>query len=191
MSDAMFSGWGVRTLSTDDRGYNPIGYHIGTIWPHDNAIIALGLARAGFRDEANRITLAQAAAFTGYRRFRRRSQASSAGSAAFRPVPDRLQPQAWATAAPFVFVQAMLGLGPATACYGSTHACRRSAAFPFAACTRSGRSGMSRRSAPRVRSAAPGMSTPRHCRPLARSLPVRQRQAGSSATRSLRLFARS
>ena len=45
MSDAMFSGWGVRTLSTDDRGYNPIGYHIGTIWPHDNAIIALGLAR--------------------------------------------------------------------------------------------------------------------------------------------------
>jgi glycogen debranching enzyme len=112
MSDAMFSGWGVRTLSTDDRGYNPIGYHIGTIWPHDNAIVALGLARAGFRDDANRIALAQleAAAFTGYRLpeafagFERRVSPFPV------PYPTACSPQAWATAAPFVFVQAMLGL---------------------------------------------------------------------------------
>ena len=58
MSDALFSGWGVRTLSTDDAGFNPIGYHLGTVWPHDNSFIAHGLARYGFRDEANRIALA-------------------------------------------------------------------------------------------------------------------------------------
>ena len=112
MSDAMFSGWGVRTLSTDDRGYNPIGYHIGTIWPHDNAIVALGLARAGFRDEANRIALAQleAAAFTGYRLPEAFAGFERWVSRFPVPYPTACSPQAWATAAPFVFVQAMLGL---------------------------------------------------------------------------------
>jgi glycogen debranching enzyme len=112
MSDAMFSGWGVRTLSTDDRGYNPIGYHVGTIWPHDNAIVALGLARGGFRDEANRIALAQleAAAFTGYRLPEAFAGFERSVSRFPVPYPTACSPQAWATAAPFVFVQAMLGL---------------------------------------------------------------------------------
>src|SRR5206468_2796605 len=68
MSDELFSGWGVRTLSTADKGFNPIGYHLGTVWPHDTSIIALGLSRYGFRAEANRITLAllDAAATSGY-----------------------------------------------------------------------------------------------------------------------------
>jgi glycogen debranching enzyme len=112
MSDAMFSGWGVRTLSTDDRGYNPLGYHIGTIWPHDNAILALGLARAGFRDEANRIALAQleAAAFTGYRLPEAFAGFERWVSSFPVPYPTACSPQAWAAAAPFVFVQAMLGL---------------------------------------------------------------------------------
>jgi glycogen debranching enzyme len=112
MSDTMFSGWGVRTLSTDDRGYNPIGYHTGTIWPHDNAIVALGLARAGFRDEANRIALAQleAAAFTGYRLPEAFAGFERWVSRFPVPYPTACSPQAWATAAPFVFVQAMLGL---------------------------------------------------------------------------------
>jgi glycogen debranching enzyme len=112
MSDAMFSGWGVRTLSTDDRGYNPIGYHIGTIWPHDNAIVALGLAHAGFRDEANRIALAQleAAAFTGHRLPEAFAGFERWVSRFPVPYPTACSPQAWATAAPFVFVQAMLGL---------------------------------------------------------------------------------
>jgi glycogen debranching enzyme len=113
MSDALFSGWGVRTLSTEDGGYNPIGYHAGTIWPHDNAIVALGLARAGFRDEANRIALAQleAASFTGFRLpevfagFERRISRFPV------PYPTACSPQAWATGAPFLFVQVMLGLG--------------------------------------------------------------------------------
>ncbi|HEX5799283.1 MAG TPA: glycogen debranching N-terminal domain-containing protein [Gaiellaceae bacterium] len=112
MSDAMFSGWGVRTLSTDDRGYNPLGYHIGTIWPHDNAIVALGLARAGFRDEANRIALAQleAAAFTGNRLPEAFAGFERWVSRFPVPYPTACSPQAWATAAPFVFVQTMLGL---------------------------------------------------------------------------------
>ena len=112
MSDDMFSGWGVRTLSADDRGYNPIGYHIGTIWPHDNSIVALGLARAGFRDEANRISLAQleAAGFTGYRLPEAFAGFERSISRFPVPYPTACSPQAWATAAPFVFVQAMLGL---------------------------------------------------------------------------------
>ena len=112
MSDAMFSGWGVRTLSTEDRGYSPIGYHVGTIWPHDNSIVALGLARAGFRDEANRIALAQleAAAFTGYRLPEAFAGFERSVSHFPVPYPTACSPQAWATAAPFVFVQAMLGL---------------------------------------------------------------------------------
>ena len=53
--DALFSGWGVRTMSADDAGYNPLSYHNGTVWPHDNSLIAAGLARAGRWFEAFRI----------------------------------------------------------------------------------------------------------------------------------------
>jgi glycogen debranching enzyme len=112
MSDRLFSGWGVRTLSTDDHGYNPIGYHVGTIWPHDNSIVALGLARYGFRDEANRIALAQleAATFTGLR-LPEAFAGFERGLGRFPvPYPTACSPQAWATGAPFSYVQAMLGL---------------------------------------------------------------------------------
>ena len=50
----MFSGWGIRTLAARQAGYNPIGYHLGSVWPHDNAICAAGLARYGFHEEARR-----------------------------------------------------------------------------------------------------------------------------------------
>ena len=56
-SDGMFSGWGVRTLSESMRGYNPISYHCGSVWPHDNAICAAGLMRYGFVDEAHQVML--------------------------------------------------------------------------------------------------------------------------------------
>jgi glycogen debranching enzyme len=113
MTDEMFSGWGVRTLSTDSAGFNPIGYHVGTIWPHDNAIIAAGMARGGFREESNRIALAlvEAAsysqgrlpeAFAGFPRVVSRFPV---------PFPTACSPQAWATAAPFFLVSAMLGIG--------------------------------------------------------------------------------
>ena len=56
MSEQMFNGWGVRTLASDMGLYNPVSYHNGSVWPHDNAIIAAGLMRYGFVDEARRIT---------------------------------------------------------------------------------------------------------------------------------------
>ena len=55
MGDALWSGWGVRTMSSDDGAYNPLAYHNGTIWPHDNSLIAWGLARYGRWPEAQRI----------------------------------------------------------------------------------------------------------------------------------------
>jgi glycogen debranching enzyme len=115
MSDEMFSGWGVRTLSTHDRGFNPIGYHLGTVWPHDNALIALGLARYGYREEANRIALAQieAASYTNYRLPEAFSGYARSVSRFPVPYPTACSPQAWATAAPLGFLRAMLGLSAA------------------------------------------------------------------------------
>src|SRR5215510_13423250 len=55
MSPEMFSGWGIRTMATTEGGYNPIEYHNGTVWPHDNSIIAAGLARYGYHEEAGRV----------------------------------------------------------------------------------------------------------------------------------------
>ena len=112
MSDALFSGWGVRTLSTDDEGFNPIGYHRGTVWPHDNSIIAHGLARYGFRDEANRIALAMldAAAFSRYRLPEAFSGYARSRGRFPVPYPTACSPQAWATGAPLLLLRAMLGL---------------------------------------------------------------------------------
>ncbi|MDG4787492.1 glycogen debranching N-terminal domain-containing protein [Micromonospora sp. WMMD1102] len=108
----MFSGWGIRTTSTTDRCYNPIGYHSGTVWPHDNSLIAYGLARYGFREEANRVILGMLAAadfsahrlpeaFAGYDRSYGRKPV---------PYPTACTPQAWASAAPALFVRTLLGL---------------------------------------------------------------------------------
>jgi glycogen debranching enzyme len=111
-SEAMFSGWGVRTLSSDNRGFNPITYHNGTVWPHDNSLIAAGLYRYGFRAEANRIAVAlfDVAGHTDYRLPEvlagyRRSESGF-------PVryPTACSPQAWATAAPFLLLRLMLGV---------------------------------------------------------------------------------
>jgi len=58
LADDMWSGWGIRTLSAEHAGYNPFSYHTGSVWPHDNAIIAGGFAHYGFRDEAARVAKA-------------------------------------------------------------------------------------------------------------------------------------
>jgi glycogen debranching enzyme len=112
MSDDLFSGWGVRTISRADAGYNPIGYHVGTIWPHDNSIVAMGLARYGFRDQANRIALAllEAAAFSDARLPEAFAGFDRSVGRFPVPYPTACSPQAWATGAPFVFVKVMLGL---------------------------------------------------------------------------------
>jgi glycogen debranching enzyme len=112
--EAMWSGWGVRTISWDDLGYNPIGYHVGPVWPHDNSLVAAGLQRYGFREEANRIAVAmfQASEFTEYR-LPEVFAGYSMDEAPF-PVryPTACSPQAWATAAPFLLFRLMLGLEP-------------------------------------------------------------------------------
>jgi glycogen debranching enzyme len=114
MGDKLFSGWGVRTMAEGEGGYNPIGYHLGTVWPHDNSIIAAGLTRYGYRKEAAKIAVGilQAAvffldrlpeAFAGYPR--RLTQF---------PVeyPTACSPQAWATGAPLLLLRSLLGLQP-------------------------------------------------------------------------------
>ena len=97
MSDALYSGWGVRTLSTDDAGYNPIGYHRGTVWPHDNSLIAQGLARYGFRDEANWIALSllHAASFSRHRLPEAFSGYARSVGRFPVPYPTACSPQAW------------------------------------------------------------------------------------------------
>jgi glycogen debranching enzyme len=116
------SGWGIRTLSTLDKGFNPIAYHAGTVWPHDNSLIAAGLARYGYRDEANRIIqgMLDVARYFDYRLPEvfagfQRSQISF-------PVeyPTASSPQAWATGAAMLFVRILLGLEPETGRGGVT-----------------------------------------------------------------------
>jgi glycogen debranching enzyme len=111
---ALFSGWGVRTMAEGERGYNPIRYHNGTVWPHDNSLIAHGLARYGFRKEAARVALATLEAAT---HFRYRLPEVFAGYRRERtefPVeyPTASSPQAWATGTPLLLMRVLLGLEP-------------------------------------------------------------------------------
>jgi glycogen debranching enzyme len=112
MGDELFSGWGVRTMGRREGAYNPIGYHVGTVWPHDTSIIAWGLRRYGYRAEAARLALGmlEAAAFFEYRlpeAFAGYQRAST-----YFPVeyPTACSPQAWATGAPLLLIRALLGL---------------------------------------------------------------------------------
>jgi glycogen debranching enzyme len=114
MGDELWSGWGVRTMATGDAGYNPLTYHNGTIWPHDNSLIALGLARYGFRSEALRIvrSLFSAAASLDYQLpevFGGFARSESSQPIAY---PTATKPQAWAAGAPILLLQILLGLTP-------------------------------------------------------------------------------
>ena len=113
LSPDMFSGWGIRTMSKGAVAYNPMSYHNGSVWPHDNALIAAGLKRYGLTRAANRVatalfdaavqaeTLRLPELFCGFTR-----------RAPNRPVryPVACSPQAWAAGAPFLMLQAMLGI---------------------------------------------------------------------------------
>jgi glycogen debranching enzyme len=114
MSDKLYSGWGIRTMAEGEGAYNPIGYHVGTVWPFDNSFIALGLRRYGYRDEAARVGygILEAArffrgrlpeAFGGYRRERTQFPVE---------YPTACSPQAWSTGAPLLILRALLGLEP-------------------------------------------------------------------------------
>ncbi|MEH1056273.1 glycogen debranching N-terminal domain-containing protein [Micromonospora sp. CPCC 206171] len=110
----LFSGWGVRTLATDQGRYNPVGYHVGTVWPFDNAFIAWGLARYGFREEAGRICEGMLSAS---RYFHGRLPEAFAGyerEVTEYPVqyPTACSPQAWSAGTPLLLLRVMLGLEP-------------------------------------------------------------------------------
>jgi glycogen debranching enzyme len=113
MTGEFFSGWGIRTIAADQPRYNPMSYHNGSIWPHDNALIARGLADHGYKEEAARIFEGLFAAsisidlrrlpelFCGFPR--RRGQGPT-----FYPVA--CSPQAWAAATPLSLLQSCLGI---------------------------------------------------------------------------------
>lgn len=115
MSDGMWSGWGVRTLSAEERAFNPVGYHLGTVWPHDNAFIAAGFRAYGFDHEALRIFdgMVEAALQFRYRQlpelfagFRKQDY----GVPVHYPVA--CHPQAWAAGSFPFLLQTILGLQP-------------------------------------------------------------------------------
>jgi glycogen debranching enzyme len=113
LSPESFSGWGVRTVAAGEARYNPMSYHNGSVWPHDNALIAQGLAHYGLKDGVLRVMsgLYEASAFLDLHRLpelfcgfaRRRGEGPTL-------YPVACSPQAWSAAAPFLLLQACLGL---------------------------------------------------------------------------------
>lgn len=113
MSDEMFSGWGIRTVANSEQRYNPMSYHNGSIWPHDNAIVAAGLAEYGHRNEAARVlsSLFDAALHMNLLRlpelFCGFPRQSGQGPTLY---PVACSPQAWASGAIFMLLEAVLGM---------------------------------------------------------------------------------
>ena len=107
-----FSGWGIRTVAMSAVRYNPISYHNGSVWPHDNALIALGLARYGQKEAALRIFsgLFDAVSYWDPRRLPELFCGFSRRHTAPTMYPVACSPQAWASASVFALVQASLGL---------------------------------------------------------------------------------
>ena len=114
LGERLFSGWGVRTMAEGDAGYNPIGYHVGTVWPHDNSLIAWGLRRCGYRKEAAQLALAMLEAATAFHGRLPEAFAGYPRALTGWPVeyPTACSPQAWATAAPLLLCRTLLGLEP-------------------------------------------------------------------------------
>jgi len=113
LSEDSFSGWGIRTLAKSELRYNPMSYHNGSVWPHDNAMIAMGLARYGFKEHALKILIGlfDASIYMDLHRlpelycgFQRRD---GQGPTLY---PVACAPQAWASATPFLLLQTCLGL---------------------------------------------------------------------------------
>jgi glycogen debranching enzyme len=112
-SPEMFSGWGIRTLAVGEHRYNPMSYHNGSIWPHDNAIVATGLAQCGHKDRAARVlgALFDATLFMRLHRlpelFCGFAREPGQGPTLY---PVACSPQAWASGAVFMLLQAVIGL---------------------------------------------------------------------------------
>jgi glycogen debranching enzyme len=116
-SSEMYSGWGVRTLAEGSPRFNPVSYHNGSVWPHDNALIALGLSRYGLHDHVKRLAQSQLEAaalapdarlpelFAGFKR----EIVTGLPASPPVPYPAACHPQAWDAAAPFAYLWAATG----------------------------------------------------------------------------------
>jgi glycogen debranching enzyme len=115
MDPDMFTGWGVRTLASSMSAYNPMSYHNGSVWPHDNAIIAAGLMRYGFVEPAQRIAngLIDAAASFGGRLPELFCGFDRTEFATPIPYPTSCSPQAWSAASPLLLLRSLLRFDPA------------------------------------------------------------------------------
>ena len=114
LASSSFSGFGIRTLAADQPVYNPLSYHNGTVWPHDNALIVQGLVRYGLYHEAMKAFDGLYAAMSYFKDRRLPELFCGIGkrSGALVRYPVACSPQAWASAAPFLLVQSILGLEP-------------------------------------------------------------------------------
>jgi glycogen debranching enzyme len=118
MSPQMFTGWGVRTLASNMAAYNPMSYHNGSVWPHDNALVAAGLMRYGFTGQAQRIAMGlldAAGAFDG----RLPELFCGIGREEYPeplPYPTSCSPQAWAAATPVYLLRILLRFDPCIPC---------------------------------------------------------------------------
>ena len=115
MRNDMFSGWGIRTLSATSSRFNPLGYHLGTVWPHDNSLIAMGFKKYGFEEELNEVATAlfdAARALTYYRLPELFAGSGRSTHATPVPYPVACRPQAWAAGSFPLILQAILGLRP-------------------------------------------------------------------------------
>jgi len=113
MEEHSFTGWGIRTVASTETRYNPLSYHNGSVWPHDNSIIAHGMARYGFKQMAGRVLLALLD-LSGEVELSRLPELICGLKR--RPTegptlyPVACSPQAWAAATPFFILEASLGL---------------------------------------------------------------------------------
>jgi glycogen debranching enzyme len=115
MRDEMFSGWGIRTLATSEKRYSPIAYHLGTVWPHDNSIIAAGFRRYGFDRAAQRVVSGILKAALRFDHFRLPELFAGFSSTDFEdPVryPVANHPQAWGAGSVPFMLTTLLGLEP-------------------------------------------------------------------------------
>jgi glycogen debranching enzyme len=113
LAPGLYSGWGIRTYAADQPGFNPFGYHTGTVWPHDTSLAAAGLKRYGFQEEANRIVghvFEAAQHFDSFRLPELFCGFDREHAPMPVPYPVACSPQAWSAGATFMFLRTMLGL---------------------------------------------------------------------------------
>jgi len=113
LTPELFSGWGIRTMATSDAGYNPISYHNGSIWPHDNSLIVAGLARYGFMDAASQVVEGLLTALDQYPDHRLPELFAGYDRREIPFVveyPTASRPQAWASGSIFLLLSVMLGV---------------------------------------------------------------------------------